>query len=118
LQTLPAAIGSLTRVTWLTANDNLGLRGNRLTSLPASLMHRPLEFLQVEENRLCTVEAGLSAWLDTLDSGWKDHQDVLNLLSQATRQFAEASTCPGCGRPGHDADARHCKHCGTNLRGV
>ncbi len=26
-------------------------------------------------------------------------------------------TCPGCGRPGHDADAQHCKWCGTSLRG-
>ncbi len=23
--------------------------------------------------------------------------------------------CPGCGRPGHDPDARHCKWCGTRL---
>jgi voltage-gated potassium channel len=23
--------------------------------------------------------------------------------------------CPGCGREGHDGDARHCKHCGTQL---
>ena len=25
--------------------------------------------------------------------------------------------CPGCGRLGHDADAQHCKWCGTSLRG-
>ncbi len=26
-------------------------------------------------------------------------------------------TCPECGRTGHDADAQHCKWCGTRLRG-
>jgi len=25
--------------------------------------------------------------------------------------------CPGCGAAGHDADARHCKHCGAGLEG-
>jgi voltage-gated potassium channel len=25
------------------------------------------------------------------------------------------AACPGCARPGHDADARYCKYCGANL---
>ena len=24
-------------------------------------------------------------------------------------------TCPGCGREGHDQDAKYCKYCGTPL---
>lgn len=37
-------------------------------------------------------------------------------IAQASRQFAEATACPGCGKAGHDPDARHCKHCGAGLR--
>lgn len=36
-------------------------------------------------------------------------------IAQASRQYAEETACPGCGKPGHDADARHCKHCGASL---
>jgi len=36
-------------------------------------------------------------------------------LAQATRQGMISAACPGCGRQGHDSDARHCKHCGALL---
>jgi voltage-gated potassium channel len=35
-------------------------------------------------------------------------------LAQATRGVSRQA-CPGCGVEGHDADAVHCKHCGTRL---
>jgi len=34
----------------------------------------------------------------------------------ASARSAEDSKCSGCGRRGHDLDARHCKWCGTGLR--
>lgn len=36
-------------------------------------------------------------------------------IAQATRKFVEGSACPGCGKAGHDTDARHCKHYGAEL---
>jgi voltage-gated potassium channel len=36
------------------------------------------------------------------------------LVSSARSQ--SGPECPGCGRPGHDHDALHCKWCGTRLR--
>jgi voltage-gated potassium channel len=36
-------------------------------------------------------------------------------LAQATRQGMISTACPGCGRQGHDGDARHCKYCGASL---
>jgi voltage-gated potassium channel len=37
-------------------------------------------------------------------------------LSQAGRhQAVSTQACPNCGAEGHDADARHCKHCGSSL---
>jgi voltage-gated potassium channel len=36
-------------------------------------------------------------------------------LAEATRKGQSPETCPGCGREGHDTDARFCKYCGTNL---
>jgi voltage-gated potassium channel len=36
-------------------------------------------------------------------------------LAQATRQGMMSTACPGCGRQGHDSDARHCKFCGAFL---
>jgi voltage-gated potassium channel len=35
-------------------------------------------------------------------------------LAQASRPVS-TQACPACGRQGHDADASHCKHCGTAL---
>ncbi|MGH7391507.1 MAG: ion transporter [Candidatus Rokuibacteriota bacterium] len=35
-------------------------------------------------------------------------------LAQASRPVS-TQACPACGRQGHDADARHCKHCGAAL---
>jgi voltage-gated potassium channel len=36
-------------------------------------------------------------------------------VANASRQVSEASACPDCGKPGHDADALHCKYCGGAL---
>jgi voltage-gated potassium channel len=37
-------------------------------------------------------------------------------LSAATRRATvNTQACPGCGVHGHDADAKHCKFCGTAL---
>lgn len=37
-------------------------------------------------------------------------------MAMAVRKRKEGTeTCPGCGREGHDADARYCKYCGTEL---
>jgi len=36
-------------------------------------------------------------------------------LSTAVRQLFRNEACPGCGAEGHDEDATHCKHCGTEL---
>jgi voltage-gated potassium channel len=36
-------------------------------------------------------------------------------LAGAARMTATGRACPGCGETGHDADARHCKHCGAGL---
>jgi voltage-gated potassium channel len=33
----------------------------------------------------------------------------------AARPAATSRPCPGCGVAAHDADARHCKHCGARL---
>lgn len=35
-------------------------------------------------------------------------------LLARTRRYSH-ETCPGCGREGHDKDARYCKHCGEKL---
>ena len=42
---------------------------------------------------------------------------ILQLLvySVLARQGMMSTACPGCGRQGHDGDARYCKHCGTLL---
>ena len=34
-------------------------------------------------------------------------------LAKATRHAISTQACPACGRDGHDADALHCKFCGT-----
>jgi voltage-gated potassium channel len=39
-------------------------------------------------------------------------------LVRAERGAAAARRCPACDRPGHDRDARHCKHCGADLAGA
>lgn len=36
-------------------------------------------------------------------------------FSQVSRKQAISTSCPGCGAEGHDADANHCKYCGTQL---
>jgi voltage-gated potassium channel len=36
-------------------------------------------------------------------------------LAQAARLGLISTACPGCGRQGHDMDARHCKYCGSLL---
>jgi voltage-gated potassium channel len=36
-------------------------------------------------------------------------------LDRATRSGISTQACPACGGEGHDADARHCKHCGAGL---
>jgi voltage-gated potassium channel len=36
-------------------------------------------------------------------------------LSRHARREVDIQVCPGCGTEGHDADALHCKHCGTRL---
>jgi len=36
-------------------------------------------------------------------------------LAQTARQNVMSTACPGCGRQGHDWDARHCKYCGSLL---
>jgi len=36
-------------------------------------------------------------------------------LAGAARMTVTRRACPGCGAHGHDADARHCKFCGTEL---
>lgn len=36
-------------------------------------------------------------------------------LFGAARQGRDARTCAGCGLVGHDADAKHCRHCGRAL---
>jgi voltage-gated potassium channel len=36
-------------------------------------------------------------------------------LSQAARAHASTQACPACGAEGHDADAAHCKYCGSRL---
>jgi voltage-gated potassium channel len=35
--------------------------------------------------------------------------------TRAAERAVSMRACPGCGEQGHDADARHCKHCGTTL---
>ena len=35
------------------------------------------------------------------------------MIARNKKQGSE--TCPGCGREGHDKDARYCKYCGTQL---
>jgi voltage-gated potassium channel len=41
---------------------------------------------------------------------------VTNEMALAVRNKKHGSeTCPGCGREGHDSDARFCKHCGASL---
>ena len=36
-------------------------------------------------------------------------------LAGVTRKTTTGQACPGCGADGHDADAKHCKHCGAEL---
>ncbi|MGE0822632.1 MAG: ion transporter [Candidatus Binatia bacterium] len=36
-------------------------------------------------------------------------------LSRASRKQITTEACPDCGAEGHDADAVHCKYCGTHL---
>ena len=36
-------------------------------------------------------------------------------LTKAYKERYEVKSCPECGSPGHDEDARHCKYCGTEL---
>ena len=36
-------------------------------------------------------------------------------LARASRHTISTQACPACGRDGHDADAVHCKFCGTPL---
>jgi len=38
-------------------------------------------------------------------------------LAQASGALSQERGCPGCGRRGHDADARYCKQCGFGLDG-
>jgi voltage-gated potassium channel len=37
-------------------------------------------------------------------------------LAQASAGLQRELACPGCGRRGHDSDARHCKWCGSGLQ--
>ena len=39
----------------------------------------------------------------------------VELAAAARRGAIDTQACPGCGAYGHDADAKHCKHCGTAL---
>lgn len=36
-------------------------------------------------------------------------------LANASRMLPDTQACPGCGKQGHDLDARYCKACGTAL---
>jgi voltage-gated potassium channel len=36
-------------------------------------------------------------------------------LTRAYKSRLEARSCPECGSPGHDEDAKHCKYCGKEL---
>lgn len=36
-------------------------------------------------------------------------------IAQASRRGADSIACPGCGKGGHDTDARFCRACGTAL---
>jgi voltage-gated potassium channel len=36
-------------------------------------------------------------------------------LAGVVRKTATGQACPGCGADDHDADAKHCKHCGAEL---
>ncbi|WP_342375000.1 ion transporter [Myxococcus stipitatus] len=36
-------------------------------------------------------------------------------LAKASRMSPDTQACPGCGKQGHDLDARYCKACGTAL---
>lgn len=36
-------------------------------------------------------------------------------LTKAYRERSETVSCPECGSPGHDEDAKHCKYCGEEL---
>ncbi len=37
------------------------------------------------------------------------------VTAELARGGRRPGACPGCGAAGHDADARHCKHCGAGL---
>lgn len=39
-------------------------------------------------------------------------------IERASRAAGTVRRCPGCNATGHDADARHCKHCGAPLSDV
>jgi voltage-gated potassium channel len=36
-------------------------------------------------------------------------------LVRASRKILTTRSCPSCSKEGHDADAEHCKFCGTRL---
>ena len=39
-------------------------------------------------------------------------------IGQAMRKARDSRGCPGCGKAGHDEDAKFCRHCGENLNPV
>jgi voltage-gated potassium channel len=39
----------------------------------------------------------------------------VELAAAARKAHVDTQACPGCGTYGHDADAKHCKYCGTAL---
>lgn len=39
-------------------------------------------------------------------------------IGQAMRKARDTRGCPGCGKAGHDEDAKFCRHCGENLNPV
>jgi len=39
-------------------------------------------------------------------------------IGQAMRKVRDRRGCPGCGKVGHDEDAKFCRHCGENLNPV
>ena len=54
--------------------SKLDIHGNQLEWLSSSVMDCPLELLDVSDNRLCSVDSTLAAWLDRNDPDWNENQ--------------------------------------------
>jgi Leucine-rich repeat (LRR) protein len=71
LATIPASFGALTKLQRLLLNDN------QITELPTSVTGITIQFLTMNNNKLCTVsDVAVKAWLDKLaDADWATNQN-------------------------------------------